>query len=92
MNKYTGSDFDEFLREEGILEEVTARAHKRLLAFQLSEAMEASKISKTQLAEKLQTSRSQVDRLLDPDNTTVTLDSLERLAHAVGRQLKVELA
>jgi len=92
MNKYTGSDFDEFLREEGILEEVTARAHKRLLALQLSEAMEASKISKTQLAEKLQTSRSQVDRLLDPDNTTVTLDSLERLAHAVGRQLKVELA
>jgi DNA-binding Xre family transcriptional regulator len=92
MNKYTGSDFDEFLREEGILEEVTARAHKRLLALQLSEAMEASKISKTQLAERLQTSRSQIDRLLDPDNTTVTLDSLERLAHAVGRQLKVELA
>jgi len=92
MNKYTGSDFDDFLREEGILEEVTARAHKRLLALQLSEAMEASKISKTQLAERLQTSRSQVDRLLDPDNTTVTLDSLERLAHAVGRQLKVELA
>ncbi len=92
MNKYTGSDFDDFLREEGILEEVTARAHKRLLALQLSEAMEASKISKTQLAERLQTSRSQIDRLLDPDNTTVTLDSLERLAHAVGRQLKVELA
>jgi DNA-binding Xre family transcriptional regulator len=92
MNKYAGSDFDEFLREEGILEEVTARAHKRLLALQLSEAMEASKISKTQLAERLQTSRSQIDRLLDPDNTTVTLDSLERLAHAVGRQLKVELA
>jgi len=92
MNKYTGSDFDDFLREEGILEEVTARAHKRLLALQLSEAMEVSKISKTQLAERLQTSRSQIDRLLDPDNTTVTLDSLERLAHAVGRQLKVELA
>jgi DNA-binding Xre family transcriptional regulator len=92
MNKYTGSDFDDFLREEDILEEVTARAHKRLLALQLSEAMEASKISKTQLAERLQTSRSQIDRLLDPDNTTVTLDSLERLAHAVGRQLKVELA
>ena len=92
MNKYTGSDFDDFLREEGILEEVTARAHKRLLALQLNEAMEASKISKTQLAERLQTSRSQIDRLLDPDNTTVTLDSLERLAHAVGRHLKVELA
>jgi DNA-binding Xre family transcriptional regulator len=92
MNRYTGSDFDEFLREEGILEEVTARAHKRLLALQLDEAMEQSRISKTQLAEKLQTSRSQLDRLLDPDNTAVTLDSLERLARAVGRELKVELA
>ena len=75
MNKYTGSDFDEFLREEGILEEVTAKAHKRLLSLQLNEAMEASKISKVQLAEKLQTSRSQIDRLLDPDNTTITLES-----------------
>jgi antitoxin HicB len=92
MNRYTGSDFDEFLREEGILEEVTARAHKRLLALQLDEAMEQSRITKTQLAEKLQTSRSQLDRLLDPDNTAVTLDSLERLARAVGRELKVELA
>jgi antitoxin HicB len=92
MNRYTGSDFDEFLREEGILEEVTARAHKRLLALQLDEAMEQSRITKTQLAEKLQTSRSQLDRLLDPDNTAVTLDSLERLAQAVGRQLRVELA
>ena len=92
MNRYTGSDFDEFLREEGILEEVTARAHKRLLALQLDEAMEQSRITKTQLAEKLQTSRSQLDRLLDPDNTAVTLDSLERLARAVGRELQVELA
>lgn len=92
MNRYTGSDFDEFLKEEGILEEVTARAHKRLLALQLDEAMDQSRITKTQLAEKLQTSRSQLDRLLDPDNTAVTLDSLERLARAVGRELKVELA
>ncbi len=92
MNKYSGSDFDYFLNEEGILEEVTARAHKRLLALQLNDAMKASKISKVQLAEKLQTSRSQIDRLLDPDNTAVTLESLERLANAVGRQLKIELA
>jgi hypothetical protein len=92
MNKYTGSDFDEFLKEEGILEEVTARAHKRLLALQISEAMEQSQITKAQLAEKLQTSRSQIDRLLDPDNTAVTLESLERLAVAVGRQLRIELA
>jgi antitoxin HicB len=92
VNKYSGSDFDDFLREDGILEEVTARAHKRLLALQLSEVMEQSNITKTQLAERLQTSRSQLDRLLDPDNTAVTLDSLERLAHAVGKQLIVELA
>ncbi len=92
MNKYTGSDFDDFLREEGILEEVTARAHKRLLALQISEAMKQSKMTKAQLAAKLQTSRSQIDRLLDPDNTAVTLESLERLAAAVGRQLKIELA
>lgn len=91
MNRYSGGDFDEFLREEGVLEEVTARAHKRLLALQLNEAMEQSRITKAQLAEKLHTSRSQLDRLLDPDNTAVTLDSLERLAHAVGRELKVEL-
>lgn len=92
MSKYTGSDFDEFLKDEGILEEVTARALKRLLALQLNDAMKASNTSKTQLAERLQTSRSQVDRLLDPDNTAVTLESLERLAQAVGKQLRVEFA
>jgi antitoxin HicB len=92
MNKHSGGDFDEFLDEQGILEEVTARAHKRLLALQLDEAMKSSKTSKTQLAERLQTSRSQLDRLLDPDNTAVTLESLERLARAVGKQLRVELA
>jgi len=92
MSKYTGSNFDEFLKDEGILEEVTARAHKRLLALQLNDAMKASNTSKTQLAERLQTSRSQVDRLLDPDNTAVTLESLERMAQAVGKQLRVEFA
>jgi len=92
MNKHSGGDFDEFLEEQGILDEVTARAHKRLLALQLDEAMKSSKTSKTQLAERLQTSRSQLDRLLDPDNTSVTLESMERLARAVGKQLRVELA
>jgi len=92
MNQYTGSDFDEFLAEEGILEEVTARAHKRLLALQLQDVMEATQLTKTELAERMQTSRSQLDRLLDPDNTSVTLDSLERLARAVGKRLVVELA
>ena len=92
MNKHSGGDFDEFLEDQGILDEVTARAHKRLLALQLAEAMKSSKTSKTQLAERLQTSRSQLDRLLDPDNTSVTLESLEQLARAVGKQLRVELA
>lgn len=92
MNQYSGSDFDEFLDEEGILDEVTARAHKRLLALQLQDAMEATQLTKTELAERMQTSRSQLDRLLDPDNTSVTLDSLERLARAVGKRLVVELA
>jgi len=92
MSEHSDGDFDEFLEEQGILGQVTARAHKRLLALQLDEAMKSSKTSKTQLAERLQTSRSQLDRLLDPDNTSVTLESLERLARAVGKQLRVELA
>lgn len=92
MNQYTGSDFDAFLAEEGILEEVMARAHKRLLALQVQDAMEESRLTKTELAERLETSRSQLDRLLDPDNTAVTLESLERLARAVGKRLRVELA
>ena len=92
MNKHTGSNFDDFLQEEGILEEVSARAHKRLLVLQLADIMNEANISKARLAEKLQTSRSQVDRLLDPNNTSISLESLESLARAVGRQLKIELA
>ena len=92
MNQYTGSNFDDFLAEEGLLEEVSARALKRLLALQLEEIMNESQMTKTGLAEVLHTSRSQVDRLLDPENTTITLESLEKLARAVGRQLRVEFA
>lgn len=92
MNQYSGSDFDDFLAEEGILEEVTVRAHKRLLALQLQDIMEATQLTKTELAERMQTSRSQLDRLLDPDNSAVTLESLERLARAVGKRLVVEFA
>jgi DNA-binding Xre family transcriptional regulator len=92
MNKYTGSSFDDFLAEEGTLEEISAKAHKRLLVLQLADIMEEANISKAWLAERLQTSRLQVDRLLDPNNTSITLESLERLARAVGKQLKIELA
>jgi len=92
MNPYSGSNFDDFLAAEGILEEVSARALKRLLALQLSEMMAEAQINKSQLAEQLQTSRSQVDRLLDPSNTAVTLDSLDRLARALGKRLRIEFA
>jgi DNA-binding Xre family transcriptional regulator len=91
-NTYTGSDFDDFLREEGIFDEVAARAQKRLLALQLADAMKQSKLTKVQLAKRLGTSRSQLDRLLDPDNTAITLESMQRLADAVGKQLRLELA
>lgn len=92
MNKYSGSNFDDFLAEEGILEEVSARALKRLLALQIADIMAETNLSKAKLAEKMNTSRSQLDRLLDPDNTAVTLDSLERLARAVGKQVRIEFA
>lgn len=92
MNPYTGSNFDDFLAEEGILDEVTARAYKRLLALQVQDAMTETQMSKRELAGRLQTSRSQLDRLLDPENTTITLDSLERLARALGKRLVVRFA
>lgn len=92
MNRHKGGSLDAFLEEEGILDEVSARARKRLLALQLADIMKQGHLTKTHLARRLNTSRSQVDRLLDPDNTTITLESLDRLAHAVGRQLRIEFA
>lgn len=91
-NPYSGSNFDDFLTEEGILEEVSARAQKRLLALQIEDIMAASNLTKSEIAAKMNTSRSQLDRLLDPDNTSITVDSLDRLARAVGKQLKIEFA
>lgn len=92
MNKYSGSNFDDFLAEEGILEEVSTRAQKRLLALQIADIMAESNLTKTEVAERMNTSRSQLERLLDPDNTSVTLESLDRLARAVGKRLKIEFA
>lgn len=90
MNQYSGSNFDDFLAEEDILEEVSVKAQKRLLALQLADIMENAQVTKTALAEKMHTSRSQIDRLLDPDNTSITLESLDRLARAVNKQLRIE--
>jgi len=92
MNPHTGSDFDSFLEEEGILEEVSARARKRLLAMQLGDFLEEAEMSRARLAEKLHASSDQVDQLLDPENTSITLEALERLAHALGKRLRVEFA
>ena len=92
MNKFKGSNFDDFLEEEGILEEVSAKAHKRLLALQLSDIMQEKQITKTSLAAKLKTSRSQLDRILDPENSSITIEVLERVAHAVGKKLHIEFA
>ncbi len=92
MNKYTGSSFDGFLQEEGILEEVSARAQKRLLALQINDIMQTTNLNKIWLAEKMDTDVTQLDQLLDPDDTSITLQSLNRLALAMGKRLRIELA
>ena len=86
-----GSSFDDFLKEEGIYEEVTARAIKRVIARQLGTLMHDQGLTKAILAKRMGTSRAQLDRLLDPDNESVTLGTLTRAAQAVGRRLWMEL-
>jgi DNA-binding Xre family transcriptional regulator len=86
-----GSSLDKFLKEDGIYEDVTARAIKRVLARQLGDLMKREHISKTELAARMKTSRAQLDRLLDPENESVTLGTLTRAAQAVGRHLRMEL-
>ena len=86
-----GSSFDDFLKQEGIYEEVTARAIKRVIARRLDTLMRDEGLSKTELARRMKTSRAQVDRVLDPENESVTLGTLTRAAHAVGRHLRMEL-
>jgi DNA-binding Xre family transcriptional regulator len=88
---HSGSSFDSFLEEEGILDEVEAAAIKRVIAWQLVEAMKAGKISKKAMAARMGTSRSQLDRLLDPKNSAVHLDTIARAARAVGKRLRMEM-
>lgn len=92
MSKYLGSRFDEFLDEEGVRAEAEAIAVKRVLAFRLQALMKKQNISKAQLAKRMGTSRSALDRLLDPENASVTLLTLERAAQALGKSIKIELA
>lgn len=88
--KHMGTSIDDFLKKEGIFEEAQAEAIKEVIAWQLGEAMKERKISKRKMAEMLKTSRSQVDRLLDPKDD-VTLSSLQRAAAMVGRRVSIEL-
>jgi hypothetical protein len=90
-NPYTGSSFDDFLQEEGLLEECSAIAIKRVLARQLAEEMKRQNLTKTEMAKQMQTSRAQLDRLLDPEKTGVSLETITRAATVVGRQLRIEL-
>ncbi|CAK6516978.1 helix-turn-helix domain-containing protein [Rickettsia helvetica] len=89
--KYIGSNFDDFLNEIGILEEVMAIAHKRILAEQIKQIMEQKYITKSEMAEKMETSRSAVNRLLNPNNPNVTLDTLDRATIALGMRLNISL-
>lgn len=86
-----GSSFEDYLAEQGTLEETTAVAVKRVLAWQLEQAMEKKQLTKSQMARAMKTSRSQLDRILDPDNERIRLDTLAAAARAVGRQLRIEL-
>ncbi|MEM7772632.1 MAG: Fis family transcriptional regulator [Cyanobacteria bacterium P01_A01_bin.37] len=88
---HLGSSFDDFLEEEGILPEVSAIALKRVLAWQIVQAMEVQGFSKASMADAMNTRRSALDRLLDPENIAVTLKTMDRAAAVLGKQLRIEL-
>jgi antitoxin HicB len=91
MTEHLGSSFDDFLQDEGIFEAVNAVAVKRVLAWQIEQAMKEQKFTKTALAEKMHTSRASLNRLLDEDDTSLTLTTLTSAANALGKQIKIEL-
>ncbi|MCF5665099.1 helix-turn-helix domain-containing protein [Pseudomonas marginalis] len=91
MNKHIGSNFDDFLNDDGLIEEVSAGALKRVIAWQLAEAMKAQKISKKALAERMHTSRTAVDRALDQNDAGMTLATLASAARALGQRVEVRL-
>ena len=89
--KNVGGNFDSFLEDEGILEEATAIAVKRVIAFQLAREMSEHRLSKSEMARRMETSRSALDRLLDPDNVSVTLQTLQSAVQVLGGRLRVEI-
>lgn len=90
-NRHRGSSFREFLKDEGMLEEVEERALKQALAFQLAALLKQNEVTKSEMAARMKTSRAAVDRLLDAENPSVTLATLGKAARALGRKVKIEL-
>jgi predicted XRE-type DNA-binding protein len=88
---HSGSTFDSFLQEEGLLSAVDAVALKRVLAWQLKNAMKTQGLTKQRMAEQMNTSRSQIDRLLDPEYTGIALDAVSRAAQIVGKRVSIQL-
>jgi antitoxin HicB len=91
VNKHIGSDFEDFLAEEGLLDDANAVAIKRVLAWQIQNEMKNQHINKTNMAKRMQTSRSSLDRLLDEHDTSLTLSTLTSAAQALGKKVKIEL-
>ncbi len=91
MNKHIGSSFDDFLDEEGLLTNTTAEALKRVLAWQIKNFLDVNKLNKKTFAERMKTSRSQLDRLLDPANTNISLKALVSTAKAMGKHVEIRI-
>jgi antitoxin HicB len=89
--KHRGPTLNSFLEEEGLKDELSAIVAKERIAFQLQQAMKKKRITKVKLAELMDTSRTQVDRILDPTSGNITIETLQRVARIVGRELRVEL-
>jgi antitoxin HicB len=90
-NPHVGSDFDDFMKEEGLYDEAQAVAVKRVLAFQLERDMQKARLTKAAMARKMGTTRAQLDRLLNPENPSTTLQTLVKAAGAVGKRVKIVL-
>jgi antitoxin HicB len=90
-NPHIGSSLDDFLKQEGLFEDATNHAVKRILAWQVERAMQEQGMTKVEMARRMGTSRAHLDRLLDPENDKVQLDTVQRAAAAVGRRVKLEL-
>lgn len=91
QRKHVGSSFDDFLAEEAVLQETTAVAIKRIVAWQIAQEMKAQRLTKTELAERMHTSRAALNRLLDETDTSLTLTTLTSAAKALGKNLRIEL-